>query len=198
MMESLQMAYFCHHSNLDNNLATFLILLGAPLVVKCIRTIYFRLTHLVFKISVPVFEHNNKKKCLWIFWLIRPFPHLQKICSHPLFCLVAGSYYPFFANDPLSPSHEGLKHSYQKLELSDGSIWKQRGWKQILNVNHFICATWGLPQLMNWSLKRCVLSLASTLLFFYISKLQKIQLLATTQLLSLQTQRLKSKVGFAD
>lgn len=34
--------------------------------------------------------------------------------------------------------------------------------------------------------------------FFCLTKQQKIQLLATTQLLSLQTQRLKSKVGFVD
>lgn len=34
--------------------------------------------------------------------------------------------------------------------------------------------------------------------FFFQTKQQKIQLLATTQLLSPQTQRLKSKVGFVD
>lgn len=79
-----------------------------------------------------------------------------------------------------------LKVGLSKIRAFKQLYLKHGGWKQILNVNHFICTTWGQSQPINWSLKRCGISLAWTLVpfFFILSKLQKIQLLATTQLLS--------------
>ncbi len=76
----------------------------------------------------------------------------------------------FFINDPFRSYNEDLQHTYQKSELSRKRFLKHRGWKQILNVNHFICATWGLPRPTNWSLKGCGFVLAWTLVvmvFFF-------------------------------
>lgn len=65
----------------------------------------------------------------------------------------------FFTCDPFSPSNKELQHTYWKITELSGSTILNRGWKQILNVNHFICATWALTRPMNWGLKGCRLAL---------------------------------------